>query len=76
MSSLTWGDTVRVKADASAELRPGRLAAVCGMREVETQEQANEFGSAIGTMLYLVEFADGGSLEIPGDSLEVVNDEE
>ena len=49
---------MRVKADASAEQRPGSLAAVCGMREVETEEQANEFGSAIGTVLYLVEFGD------------------
>lgn len=74
MSSPTWGDTVRIKEGASPEMRPGTLAAVCGMREVETAEQSEQFGCAIGTTLYLVEFGDGASVEIPEELVEVAND--
>lgn len=74
MTSPSWGDTVRIKDSASPTMRPGSLAAVCGMREVETAEQAKQFGSAIGTTLYLVEFGDGSSLEIPEEYVEVAND--
>lgn len=74
MRKPTWGDTVRVKGDVPAVMHPGRFAAVCGMREAETAEQANHFGCAIGATLYLVEFRDGSSLEIPEELLQVVND--
>lgn len=76
MRSPTWGDTVRIKKGASPEMRSGSLAAVCGMREVLTAEQAKQFGCAIGTTLYLVEFGDGRSVEIPAEFVEVANDEE
>ncbi|MBN2195456.1 MAG: hypothetical protein JW751_21740 [Polyangiaceae bacterium] len=75
MSTPTWGDTVRIKKNASTEMRPGALAAVCGMREVETPEQSEQFGCAIGTTVYLVEFGDGASLEIPEEFVEVANDD-
>ena len=65
MSSLTWGDTVRVKAGASPERRPGACAEVCGIREIETPEQARQFEAPLGSKLYLVEFGDGQALEIP-----------
>jgi hypothetical protein len=74
MRSPTWGDTVRIKNDASQAMRPGSLAAVCGMREVETVEQAKQFGCAIGTTLYLIEFGDGSSIEVPEAFLEVANE--
>lgn len=73
MSSPTWGDTVRIKEGASLEMHPGALAAVCGMRAVETAEQAKQFNCAIGTTLYLVEFSDGTSLELPEACLELAN---
>jgi hypothetical protein len=73
MTSPTWGDTVRIKEGAAPEMHPGALAAVCGMREVETVEQAKQFNCAIGTILYLVEFDDGASLEIPEACLELAD---
>lgn len=76
MSTPTYGDTVRIKMSASAEMRPGTLAAVCGMREVETVAQSQELGCPIGTTLYLVEFGDGASVEIPKEFVEVANDDE
>jgi hypothetical protein len=76
MSRPTWGDTVRIKNHTSPAMRPGNLAAVCGMREVETPEQAKQFGCAIGTTVYLIEFGDGSSVEIPEAFVEVANEGE
>jgi len=73
MQRPTWGDTVRIKSNAPHEMLPGRLAAVCGMREVENGDQAKPFGCAIGTTLYLIEFGDGHSIEIPEHLVEVAN---
>ena len=75
MSEPTWGDTVRVKSNADPEMRPGGLAAVCGIRQVETAEQERLFGCPVGTTLYLVEFGDGSELEVPGVWIEVVPDD-
>lgn len=75
MRKPTWGDTVRVKDDVPPAMCPGRLAAVCGMRKVETSEQANQFGCGIGTVVYLVEFEDGSSVEIPEELLEIADDD-
>ncbi|MCC7363283.1 MAG: hypothetical protein IT303_02840 [Dehalococcoidia bacterium] len=76
MRSPTWGDTVRIKKGASPEMRPGALASVCGMREVETAEQAKQFDCEIGSTLYLIEFGDGWSTEITQNYVEAVGDEE
>ncbi len=67
---LTWGDTVKVRLNADPEKRPGAIAEVCGMRDVETDDQSEEFSSPIGTKLYLIEFEDGSSIEIPEGFLE------
>ena len=66
----TWGDTVRISQLAPAPLRPGALAAVVGIREIETEGQVEEFTSPLGTRLYLVEFGDGDSLEVPEKWIE------
>ena len=72
MSKATWGDTVRIKETASAQSRPGSLAAVCGIRDVQIAEIANLFNCQIGTFLYLVEFSDGTSIELPESLVEPV----
>jgi hypothetical protein len=69
----TWGDTVRLKMAAPAELRPGQLAAVCGIRSVENSDQAKQFACDIGTTLYLVEFGDGHSVEVAEHLVELVD---
>ena len=71
MTSPTWGDSVRIKESAAPEMRPRALADVCGMREVETPEQAKQFNCTIGTTIYVVEFGDGTSLEIPAAYIEL-----
>lgn len=65
---------MRIRGGAPPEMLPGHLAAVYGMREIETGEQAKQFGRPIGTTLYLVEFGDGHSVEIPEDLVEVANE--
>lgn len=74
MSRPTWEDTVRVKKDAPSEMRTGSLAAVCGIRVVETTEQARRFDSMIGSTLYLIELGDGSAIEVPEALVEVVNE--
>ena len=39
------------------------------MREVKAQDVAKRLGVPVGTTLYLVEYSDGSSTEIPGNLL-------
>ena len=73
MADFTWGDTVRVKAGAQPARRPGAIAEVVGIREIEVAEQARQFEAPIGSKLYLIEFGDGTSLEIPEAWIETVS---
>lgn len=76
MTEPTWGDTVRIKLSAKPEQRPGVLASVCGLREIETEEQARQLGYPVGTRLYLVEYDDGEAVELPSFAVELVGGEE
>lgn len=71
MSEPTWGDTVRVSRQAPTRLRPGVLAEIVGIRQVSSPSQVDQFTAPIGTRVYLVEFGDGDSLEIPERWIEV-----
>ena len=46
---------------------------MCGIRSVEAAEVAAELGEPVGSVLYLVEFDDGDSLELPERLLERVD---
>jgi hypothetical protein len=72
LAKATWGETVRVGKEAPASLRPGTLAEVVGIREVETPEQVHQFGAPVGTKVYLVELGNGDALEVPEGWLESV----
>jgi hypothetical protein len=73
MADFTWGDTVRVKAGAQPARRPGAIAEVVGIRDIEAADQAREFEAPIGSKLYLIEFGDGTSHEIPEAWIEAVS---
>lgn len=64
-AKFTWGDSLRVKAGAQPERRPGSSATVVGIREIEAEETARKYGAPVGATLYLVEFQDGDAIEIP-----------
>jgi hypothetical protein len=70
-----WGETVRVSQNAPERFRPSQLSSVCGFRLIETAEQSVAFGAPIGTVLCLIEFGDGSSVEIPEPLLEKWNPE-
>lgn len=72
MTNPTWGDTVRVVQHAPDQFRPGALAAVCGLRTLESREQSLRFGRPVGAEVCLVEFADGHAIELPADLLAVL----
>jgi hypothetical protein len=67
-----WGKEVRVAQEHGLPLewRPGSLGEVCGVRTVENDQQAAACGQAIGTVMYIVEFEDGSSVEIAAYALE------
>jgi hypothetical protein len=67
---FTWGDDARISDSAPPPLRPGEIVAVVGMRDIQEQKQATQLGVPVGTTLYLIEYSDGSSAEIPGDLLE------
>lgn len=72
MPDVTWGDTIRVNAEAAAAARPGALGEVVGIRVVETEAHAKQFEAPIGSRLYLIEFGDGASVEVPEAWIDVV----
>lgn len=71
MKRPTWGDSVRVRSQAASAQRPGAWAAVCGIRQVENDEQSREFCRPVGATVLLVEFTDGSAIEIPEDLVEL-----
>lgn len=60
----TWGDTVRVSADAPSIMRPGCIAAVVGVTDVITPEQAERYGTPVGSRVLSIEFVDGVTIEV------------
>jgi len=71
---ITWGDTVKISPNAPAEYRPEEVAAVCGIRIVSGPEEVKATGVPDGTKLYLVEFGDGNSQEIPEYLISKIGD--
>jgi hypothetical protein len=65
MKEITWGDTVRVKQGATVAARPGQIASVCGVRTVSARDEALQHQVTLGSKLYLIEFGDGTSVEVP-----------
>lgn len=61
---FNWGDTVRVKPCASVEMRAGECGAVIAITEIDTQAKANNYDVPVGSIVYQVEFGDGGAAEI------------
>lgn len=71
-----YGDTVRVKAQASSLSRSGQLASVCGIRIVDSDVTSKQFNSPIGSSIYLIEFNDGFTTEIPEQQIERFSESE
>lgn len=60
-----YGQTARVASQAPPSIRPGERVAVVGMRTIDNALASRETGYPIGTPLYLIEYDDGSSREVP-----------
>ena len=60
-----WGDNVSVRQSAPKMFRPGSVGVICGIRLVDTEDLMKIFGQKLNSEVYLVEFGDGESIEIP-----------
>jgi len=69
MGKFTWGDAVRIRADAPTHLRPGALASVYDVSEGESRAGENFASFPPGTV-YSIEYGDSSSVEIHEDYLE------
>lgn len=72
MGKFTWGDTVRVRADAPHMLRPGALASVYAVSEGESR-RGEYFESFPPGTVYSVEFEDSSSVTLHEDHLEAAS---
>ena len=68
---FTWGDSVRVKADAPPEFRPGECGEVVTITEIDTQAKADLYEVPVGSTVYQIEFGDGEAEEVPATWVEV-----
>jgi hypothetical protein len=68
-----YGTTIRVSRSAPSEARPRANASVCGIRVLGAEQEILGRTEQAGTVLYLVEFGDGVSLEVPEHLLEPVD---
>lgn len=62
----TWNDLIIVKINAPSFCLPGKIAVICGMVQI----QSDEFELKIGDWIYTIEFGDGSSIEVPECYLE------
>jgi hypothetical protein len=67
---------VQIVEESPVEYRPRAIGWICGIYEIDSPEKAEKRGWALGVVLYLIEYADGASMEIPGDCLRLLKDED
>jgi hypothetical protein len=68
----TVGDTIRFTSVLLHAVHARRVATVCELREVDTDEQAAVRGCPKGTLLLLVELGGGVMIEVPETLVEVL----
>ncbi len=70
MRSLGWGDSVRVAESAPNVGWRSAVAEIVGMRTIVNEEDGKELHAKVGAIVYLIERADGESIEILEDWIE------
>lgn len=68
-----YGNSVTINNNAPERYRPKAKGSLCGFRRVETDEQAEAANTSVGAMLWLVEFEDGSSVEMPEEYLVLLD---
>ncbi len=69
-NKFTWGDAVLIKKDAPNNFRPGEFASICGMNKIAAKNETNETHCDNWEWLYIIEYEDGSSVEVPESYLE------
>lgn len=72
-NKFDWNEVVRVKKNAPEKLRPGEIASICGVTEVEFEDVAEKFHTHIGEWIYTIEFKDGTDVDLAEHCLEKLN---
>ena len=65
-----YGQTVRIGASAPPPLQPGTDVDIVGMTRLSHAREILNVICPAGTDIYLIEFADGNSLEVPESFIE------
>lgn len=73
-SKFDYGDTVRILSSAPEKYYPSELGFVCGMIDIDTEEDALAYDCVGSEWLYTVERLNGKSLQIPEKYLEKDDD--
>ena len=69
-NKFTWGDAIWVKKNAPEIYRPGEFGSVCGISQITTDKEAAQLQCSNGEWIYIIEYEDGSSTEIPESFLE------
>lgn len=64
-NKFTWGDAVLVKPGSPQKYRPGEFGSICGIDKITSPEEAKKLYCQKGEWIYIVEYEDGSSTEIP-----------
>jgi len=64
-TTINYGDTVTIAANAPKHYRPGVMGSACGFRTVASERESMAVAEPVGTPLWLVEFSDGTAMEVP-----------
>jgi hypothetical protein len=62
------------KENALPVYRLGEIALICGIDKITTQKKADELNCKNGEWIYIVEYEDGSSIEIPESYLDFYKD--
>jgi len=69
-NKFTYNDLIQIKSEAPKFYFPEKIGVICGFTKIKTQRLVDKYKSEIGTWVYIVEFEDGSSIEVPECYLE------
>lgn len=72
-NDITWGDTVFVSESAPEACHPGSQGSVCGIRERTPPASGGVAGDS--SRLYLIEFTNGESIEVPDEFVRKIEND-
>ena len=71
---FNFGDTVLILSNALERYHPGSIGSLCGTRILDDKNQAVFYNVSVGTALWIVEFRDGSSIEVPEQYITLMKD--